>query len=122
MFNTPQQSLTYIRKDFQDFILDLSANFLARVNQQYFAAATIDDNKIIAWFNNQQYHSAPLTLNILYNAILKASGCTDKDCSISITNNPIRYTTTSRVRISEIIFNVLLLIKLFSIVTNVTSW
>jgi hypothetical protein len=45
---------------------------MANVNLNFMVGTTFnDDNSIIVWFNNQAYHTVPLTVNLINNAILK---------------------------------------------------
>lgn len=92
---TDTQLLNVVHESFQDYILRVGREFITRVNAQYLVAAEISDNQITAWFNNQPYHTAPLTLSLLYTAILRGSGC-GSHCSINVINSPIPFTTESR--------------------------
>lgn len=57
--------------------------------------ATLDEaeQNFTAWFNNKAYHTAPLSLNLIYNAILRTF-CAN--CSLDVVNKPLPY--SSRVR------------------------
>lgn len=52
--------------------------------------------KVIAWFNNQPYHALPLTLNLIYNAILK--GINGSEYGIEVQNEPLPFTQETKVR------------------------
>ena len=43
----------------------------AKTNLYFMAGLTVDQDNITAWFNNQGYHTAPLAINLVNNAILK---------------------------------------------------
>lgn len=88
--------LTEIIEDMETYILDLSKTLITRINAQYIVGATITNNNITAWYNNQPYHGAPLTLNLLHNAMLKALNCVN--CEITVINHPMPFLTSSRVR------------------------
>lgn len=78
-------------------ILQLSKTMLIRINSQYLAAATVgkfDNDTIIGWFNNQPFHTAPLTLNLIHNAVVRA--VLDKEHSIRVINAPLPFTIESR--------------------------
>lgn len=95
--NAPaSQTLDRITNDFQGYILDKMNKTLPTVNSKYMVAASFTDNKITGWFNNQAFHTAPLTINLLNNAILKKY-C--PECEISITNAPLPISSDSRVSI-----------------------
>ena len=63
--------LTTIASDLSSYILKLSETILTTINSEYLISATISENKLIAWFNNQGYHTVPLTINTIHNAVLK---------------------------------------------------
>ncbi|XP_055842779.1 LOW QUALITY PROTEIN: uncharacterized protein LOC129909731 [Episyrphus balteatus] len=80
--------LQEIAKDpFIDYILNLAQTEQWEINSKYIAAATVDDKMITAWLNNQPLHSAPLTLNIIHNAMARA--LIGPDASITVTNSPL---------------------------------
>lgn len=59
-------------KTFTEYILDLGRQIQVRINSRYLASATIrGNNSITAWLNNQPLHTAPLTVNLVHNAIIK---------------------------------------------------
>ncbi|XP_032295539.1 phospholipid-transporting ATPase ABCA3 isoform X3 [Drosophila virilis] len=78
-------------KSFTKYILDLSASLQVWINARYLAAATFRNDKIIAWLNNQPLHTAPLTMNMVHNAI--AREVIGENSKISVTNWPLPYKT-----------------------------
>lgn len=58
------------------------------VNLEYLIGASIKENEITAWFNDQPYHTLPLTLNTLNRALLKQYAGNEFD--IGITNKPYK--------------------------------
>lgn len=58
-------------KGFENTILDQYQSSVSDANLNYMIGATFNDNIITAWFNNQGYHTAPLAINTINNAILK---------------------------------------------------
>lgn len=87
-----------------DYILMLSETMLTRINSQYMAAATLslDDVAqpiITVWFNNQPHHTAPLTLNLAHNALIRA--IIGNDVSINVTNQPYIFTPDSRIEMLQ---------------------
>lgn len=90
--NAPDSRLTITIDDMQTYFLNLAKTILARLNSHYLAGATIGNNKnntIIAWFNNQLYHTAPLTLNLVHNAVARAM--VGADHSIRVINSPLPF-------------------------------
>ncbi|XP_053687488.1 phospholipid-transporting ATPase ABCA3-like [Sabethes cyaneus] len=76
-----------------DHILSLSIENIGRVNRQFMVAATLADTNHTAWFNPQGFHTAPLSVSFLHNAILK-SIC--DNCEISVVNKPLPYRPNTR--------------------------
>lgn len=75
---------------FPTFILDLATTQIVDINTKYMVAASIGPKNITAWFNNQPYHTAPLTLNLIYNALLRAY-MGSEDYSIEVINHPLPF-------------------------------
>lgn len=71
------------------------------MNTEYLFGATVDivTHKnmtfplLTCWFNNQGYHTAPISVNLMYNAMLKYV-C--MDCSIDVYNKPLPYKAFSK--------------------------
>ncbi|XP_075155305.1 ATP binding cassette subfamily A member 3 isoform X2 [Haematobia irritans] len=79
-------------KTFSEYILDLGRKIQVRINSRYLAAASIrGNNTITAWLNNQPLHTAPLTVNLVHNAIIKAA--MNESYEIAVTNAPLPYST-----------------------------
>ncbi|XP_032594289.1 phospholipid-transporting ATPase ABCA3 isoform X2 [Drosophila grimshawi] len=78
-------------KTFTDYILDLGKTIQVRINSRYLAAATVSNDKITAWLNNQPLHTAPLTVNMVHNAIARV--LCENNTEISVSNWPLPYTT-----------------------------
>ncbi|XP_029725473.2 phospholipid-transporting ATPase ABCA3 isoform X1 [Aedes albopictus] len=71
-----------------EFILEKSLVDLSEVNIRYLVGATLNDTAYTAWFNNKGYHTAPLSLSLLYNAIV-TSVC--PSCEITVINKPLPF-------------------------------
>ncbi|XP_037723613.1 ATP-binding cassette sub-family A member 3 isoform X1 [Drosophila subpulchrella] len=80
-------------KGFEEYILDLGKTIQVRINSRYLVAATINESMIIAWLNNQALHTAPLTVNMVHNAI--ADRLMGSSVRIAVTNAPLPYTTNT---------------------------
>lgn len=70
-FPFTSHSLTIAEKPFEDSILDQYRISKPQTNLNYMVGATIKEDRLTVWFNNQAYHTAPLTVNLFNNAILK---------------------------------------------------
>ncbi|KAF2898000.1 hypothetical protein ILUMI_08174 [Ignelater luminosus] len=51
-------------------MLEESEKNIPTIRQRYISGASFDGKSITAWFNNQPYHSPPLSLQMVLNAIL----------------------------------------------------
>ncbi|XP_030372011.1 ATP-binding cassette sub-family A member 2-like [Scaptodrosophila lebanonensis] len=76
--------------DFEEYILDVSKEKLFLVDKEYVAGATISESNLTVWLNNKPFHTAPLTLNILHNAL--ARHLLDSKAEIDVTHAPLPYT------------------------------
>ncbi|XP_062556230.1 phospholipid-transporting ATPase ABCA3-like [Armigeres subalbatus] len=87
--------LVTISSSLSDYILNKSVENIKLVDNTFMVGATLDEteNNFTAWFNNKAYHTAPLSLNLIYNAILRTI-CSN--CSLDVINKPLPY--SSRIR------------------------
>ncbi|XP_050097899.1 phospholipid-transporting ATPase ABCA3-like [Anopheles aquasalis] len=87
--------LIVTEQDFGDFILDKYGQSVYKVNRDYMIGCTLNTgtNVHTVWFNNKGFHTAPLTLSLLHNAIARTV-C--HNCSITIVNKPLPYSTHVR--------------------------
>ncbi|XP_067637687.1 phospholipid-transporting ATPase ABCA3 isoform X2 [Eurosta solidaginis] len=81
-------------RNFTEYILDLGKTEQVRINSRYMAAATVSAEKITAWLNNQPLHTAPLTVNLVHNAMAKV--VVGPESSISVTNYPLPYSLETK--------------------------
>ncbi|KAL7030128.1 hypothetical protein ACKWTF_006533 [Chironomus riparius] len=79
---------------FSDKILTEYRQSLSNVNLNYMVGTTFNESVITVWFNNQAYHTVPLTINLINNAILKSVSSIPK--SIRVTNKPLPFTLGTR--------------------------
>ena len=86
--------LKVINDDMVEYYLNKSNEFQARVNKRYLYGVTIVKGNITVWYNNQPYHTSPISLSILHNAVLQA--VSGRNCSITVSNKPLAYRTESR--------------------------
>ncbi|XP_037937451.1 ATP-binding cassette sub-family A member 3 isoform X2 [Teleopsis dalmanni] len=78
-------------KSFTNYMLELGKTLQVRINSRYLAGATISKSNFTAWLNNQPLHTAPLTVNMVHNAMAKV--LLGNTTSISVSNAPLPYTT-----------------------------
>ncbi|XP_055623835.1 phospholipid-transporting ATPase ABCA3-like [Toxorhynchites rutilus septentrionalis] len=87
--------LVTIQEDMNEYILKRSRESITTVNTRYWVAATLNDTAATAWFNNKAYHTAPLAINLLFNAFLQSSiECSE--CEIRVTNKPLPFRLDTR--------------------------
>ncbi|XP_017106501.2 phospholipid-transporting ATPase ABCA3 isoform X1 [Drosophila bipectinata] len=79
-------------QNFTKYILDLGETIQVRINSRYLVAASFKATNITAWLNNQALHTAPLTINMVHNAIAMT---VSPNISIEVTNAPLPYTTST---------------------------
>lgn len=63
--------LNLITTGLQDEILRQYNVSKSRANLEFMVGASFTRTSIVAWFNNQGFHTAPLTINVMNNAILR---------------------------------------------------
>ncbi|ETN61053.1 ATP-binding cassette sub-family A member 3 [Anopheles darlingi] len=87
--------LIVTEQDFGEFILDKYGQSVYKVNKDYMIGCTLNTwtNVHTVWFNNKGFHTAPLSLSLLHNAIARTV-C--RNCSIMIVNKPLPYSTHVR--------------------------
>uniref|UniRef100_A0A182MGR1 ABC transporter domain-containing protein n=1 Tax=Anopheles culicifacies TaxID=139723 RepID=A0A182MGR1_9DIPT len=76
-------------------VIAISVENIRAVDNTFMIGATLDvaHRNFTAWFNNKAYHTAPLSLSVLYNALARTI-CTN--CSITVTNKPLPYSSHVR--------------------------
>uniref|UniRef100_A0A6E8W4G1 ABC transporter domain-containing protein n=1 Tax=Anopheles coluzzii TaxID=1518534 RepID=A0A6E8W4G1_ANOCL len=80
-------------KDMVDYILDVSTENIGLVNREFMAAASITNTNHTVWWNPTGFHTAPLALNFMYNAIIKSI---NKNFEITIINKPLPFKAETR--------------------------
>ncbi|XP_058837017.1 phospholipid-transporting ATPase ABCA3-like [Topomyia yanbarensis] len=84
--------LDTITMPMNDYILERSMESISEVNIRYLVGATFGEN-YTAWFNNKAYHTAPLSLSLLYNAVLRAQCPT---CELTVVNKPLPFNISTQ--------------------------
>lgn len=98
IINSQKRQLEDLKtSDMTDYILKKTKEVPSVVRNRYLVGTTIDsdDNKIIAWFNNNPYHTPPLALDLVINTVLKKFS---PKHTITISNHPIPYTLDAKLR------------------------
>lgn len=78
--------------------MELAKTILVRLNSRYLAGMSLNSTNemdIIAWFNNQPFHTTALSLNLLHNSMLKAT--LGSEYNIKVTNSPLPFRVESRI-------------------------
>lgn len=89
-----QSNLVVIPDAFNDYLLNLGKDSMIEINSRYLAAVSFDNDGIIGWFNNEPLHTAPLSLNLINNAVVRAA--LGSDHSIRVINKPLPYPEDSQ--------------------------
>ncbi|XP_001662813.2 ATP-binding cassette sub-family A member 3 [Aedes aegypti] len=71
-----------------EYILEKSQTAISEVNVRYMVGATLNDTAYTGWFNNKGYHTAPLALSLIFNAIMSTECPT---CEITVVNKPLPF-------------------------------
>lgn len=92
-----ENRLDEFHEDIQDHFLNLAKTILVRLNAQYLAGMSLSSNgsDIIAWFNNQPFHTTALSISLVHNAMLRAT--LGSDYSIKVINSPLPFRVESRI-------------------------
>lgn len=86
----PNQMAKEIDEDMETYLRQASNESLREYKFQYIAAVSFHDNgTILAWYNGQALHSAPLSLNLVHNAIIKA--IFRENFGINVNNQPCEF-------------------------------
>lgn len=91
--------------EFMEECLKLSKKSLTKYRSQYLIGASVGhsvENKEIlyAWFSNQAYHSAPISINMLHNAAVKVL-LEDEDAEVRVINKPFKYIAKNKTASDE---------------------
>ncbi len=83
------------------YLLNVANQSMETFNHQYLTATSAFGNgTILAWFNNQFYHTASLSLNLVHNAIVRA--IINPSHSIHVVNAPFDFTVdTNRTHVND---------------------
>lgn len=79
--------------DVPKYIESLPVNSMLGFNRRHIFGMRVDGEKLVAMFNNEYYHTMPLSLNFVYNAYAKALNWR---FDISITSHPLPLSAVSR--------------------------
>lgn len=85
------------RRNISAYIIDKTIETPSTVRQRYILATDFNNGSITALFNNQPYHSPPLTLSMAVNSVMRSSS--NSNYSIRFTNYPLPFTINSKVSI-----------------------
>lgn len=100
MFKKSAHLLTEISAPMEEHILMKYMNPNALVKSLYIVGASITNyTNITAWYNNEPYHSPPLSINLVHNAVLKSH--LGSEYSIQVINEPLPYSTKSRLEMLD---------------------
>ncbi|XP_052859763.1 phospholipid-transporting ATPase ABCA3-like [Anopheles cruzii] len=87
--------LDVIDSDMISHILETTSQDIPSFNTRYWVGATLGSAECTAWFNNKAYHSAPLSVSLIYNALLQ-SVC--PSCELRVSNKPLPYRLDTQLR------------------------
>ncbi|KAH8303634.1 hypothetical protein KR018_009186, partial [Drosophila ironensis] len=85
----PKFHFLKINKPFESYVLDKPETDHYQIYYQHLTAATITNTNMTVWLNNKLLHTAPMTLNVLHNAI--ARHYLGDKAFTGVTNKPLPY-------------------------------
>lgn len=91
-----QHTSRRIEEDVGVYLLRIARRDFAKFTRHYVVSASVDEEDIVAWFSNQYYHTAPVSLQLVYNALLAAATNSDK-YRLTLRNYPLPFTRTDEV-------------------------
>ncbi|XP_058053877.1 phospholipid-transporting ATPase ABCA3-like [Anopheles bellator] len=81
-------------RNFTEYIIERAVESVRIVDNTFMIGCSLDGpDRYTAWFNNKAYHTAPLSLAVLYNAIGRTL-C--PNCSLAVVNKPLPYSSSVR--------------------------
>ena len=78
----------------EEHFLRLGNQIRVRTNTRNLLGLSYENDSFVAWFNGQPYHTSPLSLNLLHNAILRTQ--LDEEHSIQVSNWPTPFRPESK--------------------------
>lgn len=94
IYSPGSHSIDYADDNMQSYLMRLTETNQVLVNRYYMVGCEILSDRIIAWFNNQPYHSAPVALSLVHNALVRSM--LGHEFSIQVTNQPWEYSSESK--------------------------
>lgn len=86
----PDNELDVFDTDIEKHFLELAKTILVRLNGRYLAGLSlVNDTQIVAWFNNQPFHTTALSLTLIHNAMIQST--LGSDYSVRVTNFPLPF-------------------------------
>lgn len=80
-----EHNITFIRDDMSTYVFQTAKKqFIFYSRHMPLAVSVLPNNKCIAWFNGQFLHSMPMSLQLVYDTVLRSL-----DLKIRVANNPI---------------------------------
>lgn len=82
--------LELLTTSIEDHVLRRSEQNIGFFNRHYFVGTSmLDDTLVTAWFNNQPFHSIPLSLGLVHTSLIRAH--LGPEFGVSVTNAPLPY-------------------------------
>ncbi|KAK4876911.1 hypothetical protein RN001_009417 [Aquatica leii] len=93
--NNDKRYIDWGEESLSEYMFNKTDTDKTTVRLRYIAGATFKKNNlIIAWFNNEPYHSPPLTLQLVMNSILQKE--VSNEHYIQIRNHPLKFTINTK--------------------------
>lgn len=74
-----------INNNISDYVMNHVKN-VPEFRMKYLVGASLNEDPLVVWFNNQPYHTIPLAINLLFNALLQELSINTR---LTIVNHPL---------------------------------
>lgn len=87
-FNDPPvPRMLVVEENISEFFLNrMKDSDVPFIHMRYLVGVSLNERPMVAWYNNQPYHTIPLTIDVLFGAMLRLI-C--GNCSLRIVNHPL---------------------------------
>ncbi|KAF5273700.1 hypothetical protein FQA39_LY07390 [Lamprigera yunnana] len=93
--NNSKKYIDLYEENLSEYMFNKTITSKTSVRLRHIVGASFKkNNSIIAWFNNEPYHSPPLALQLVMNAILQKE--TNNQHNIDIKNHPLKFTINTK--------------------------
>ncbi|XP_055628188.1 phospholipid-transporting ATPase ABCA1-like [Toxorhynchites rutilus septentrionalis] len=97
---TESRHINITQDNIAQTFLNIATEHLVKANRRFIIGASILEDNITAWFNNEALHSPAISLNVMHNALLRTFALSD-EYRIDVTNHPLPYKAETKIQLSR---------------------